>query len=428
MAVACVAARAWFGNLPYWRPMMINPCRIARWLHAILARDASVAQEVALGNMRRLRWMIPVFLALNLLLLAVFALDTSPRSPVQQDWRQGVMQVYAGTLVFLVLLLLGTWRVMRRTRVDWAVRALQFVAPLVLLVYTIVLVTLDQRVTPSISPYLLGCVSISLLFMLHPMAAAWILGIGYALFFVGMGLTQLDPTILLINRANGFCAMLLALVLSIGLWWRNTQYALLQRELSVRNATLEKQQGELLWLATRDTLSGLYNRGELLRLAELELRRSQRHGGTTSAIMIDLDYFKSINDRHGHPAGDRVLVHVAQCLQNGVRATDVVARIGGEEFMVLLPQTDIDSATGLCHKLRGQLRDAPVRIGSDLEIAVTASFGVACMPGGQDATVAALYAAADKALYEAKRGGRDRIERTEPDTSLTASDYQRMRR
>lgn len=407
--------------MTYW------PARITQWLRALVASDAVVTQEAALGNMRRLRWLIPVFVVVNLLLLTVFALDASPGTPVQLAWRQAVMQVFAATVVIMVVLMLGVWRVMRRNRVDRWVRALQFVAPLAFLLFTIVLTVLDQRVTPNISPYLLGCMSISLLFMLPPATTAWLFSIGYVLFFVGMGMTQPDATLLLTNRGNGLGATALALVMAFWLWRRNTQYALLQRELTARNATLEKQQAELVWLATRDALTGLYNRRELLRLAELELRRTQRHGGFTSAIVIDLDFFKTINDRHGHPAGDQVLVHVAQRLLSGVRVTDVVARIGGEEFMILLPNTDIDAATGLSQKLRGLLHDAPARISDELKISVTGSFGVGCMPGGRGGTVASLYAAADNALYEAKRRGRDRVERTEPDPSLTPSDFQRMR-
>lgn len=391
--------------------------------------DAQVEQEVALGNMRRLRWLIPLFLALNLLLLAGFALGpSSPIPAAQQAWWRAVMQVYVGTAAWLVLVLLVSWRVARRTRVDRAVRTLQFVAPLSFLVFTIVLTTLDQWITPNISPYLLGCMSVSLLFLLPPATTTWLFAVGYALFFAGIGLTQSDPSLLLSNRANAFGATLLGLVLSLGLWRRNTQYLLLQRELTARNATLEKQQDELVRLATRDALTGLYNRREFMRLAEDELRRARRHGDLTSAIVIDLDHFKAINDRYGHPAGDKVLGHVAQCLLGGVRATDLVARIGGEEFMVLLPRTDIDAAVGLANKLRRLLNQAPAPVSRDLQIPITASFGVGCLPAGGDGAIASLYAAADKALYDAKRLGRDRVERVEPDASLTPSDFQRMRR
>ena len=175
-------------------------------------------------------------------------------------------------------------------------------------------------------------------------------------------------------------------------------------------------------------MTGLFNRGEFLAIAEAELLRAQRHSTDTSAIMVDLDFFKAVNDQHGHPAGDKVLKHAAAWLLSGVRATDTVARIGGEEFVVLLPRTAQTAALALAEKLLRLLHQSPAKIGSDMEVWITASLGVGTLPAGQEGSVAVLYAAADHALYEAKRLGRNRVERTEPDPSLTPSDFQRLRR
>lgn len=408
--------------------MMFVPDRIARWLHSMAADDARVAHEVASGNMRRLRWLLPILLVLTVLLLAVFWLKQAGGSPVQQAWQHAMVQVYVVVTVCLLLLWAATWHVLRRRSVARTMDVVQVVAALGFLLATGVLAVLDQWVTPNISPYLLGCMSVSLMLLLPPATAVALFAIAYAFLFVGLGLTQMDSLMLLSNRVNGLAATVLGLLLSIGKWRSNARYLLLQRELTVRNATLEQQQDELVWMATRDALTGLYNRREFMRLAELELKRAQRFGGFTSAIVIDLDHFKAINDVHGHPAGDKVLSQAAQCLLGGVRTTDLVARIGGEEFMVLLPQTDIDAAARLADKLRGLLRSAPLPISRDLQLSVTASFGVGSLPGGNQGSVASLYAAADKALYDAKRLGRDRVERVEPDASLTPSDFQRMRR
>lgn len=241
-------------------------------------------------------------------------------------------------------------------------------------------------------------------------------------------MTQQDPAQLSTNRFNGFSAVVLGIVSSLLLWHKNTVVVLLHRELQRRNAALVPQREELMWLAKRDALTGLVNRGEFLRLAEAELLRAQRHGTDTSAIMVDLDYFKAVNDQHGHPAGDKVLKHAASWLLAGVRATDTVARIGGEEFVVLLPQTSQAAALALAEKLLRLLQQSPAQISPDFEVRFTASLGVGTLPAGHEGSVAALYAAADHALYEAKRLGRNRVERTEPDPSLTPSDFQRMRR
>ena len=404
------------------------PQRIIRRARGLIASDSRIAEDAELGNVRRLRWLLPLFLLLVLVLLAVFALDRTGDAPQRMAWQQAVMTVFGVTVAWLVMMALAVWRVASRTRPDTAVRVLQFVAPLGFLIFTAVLTVFDQWVTSNISPFMLGCISVSLLFLLPPATAVTVLLTSYLVFFVGLGLTQPDPSLLLSNRVNGFGAALLALVISLGTWSRNIQFNLLQRELTVRNETLEMQQAELVWLATRDAMTGLFNRGEFMRLAEKELLRTRRHGGNTSIFVIDLDFFKAINDSHGHPAGDKVLVHVANQLRDATRSTDLVARIGGEEFVVLLPQTDIDAAVVLAQKLRRQLRDSPARISSDLQVSITASFGVACMPGKNMGSLAALYAAADNALYEAKREGRDRVARTEPDATLTPSDFQRMRR
>nr|MBP6854293.1 GGDEF domain-containing protein [Rhodoferax sp.] len=296
------------------------------------------------------------------------------------------------------------------------------------LVFTAVLSTIDQLVTPNISPFLLGCVFASMLFQLRPSEALVLYGAGYAFFFLAIGEMQSDPHQLLTNRLNGLTAVVLGMVLSTVMWSKNTRYVVLQRELGQRNAELLQQQDDLVWLAKRDALTGLFNRREFLRLAEQELQRSQRHATDTSAIMLDLDFFKRVNDVYGHPAGDAVLKHTANCLLSGVRVTDVVARIGGEEFVVLLPQTSVDAAVALAEKLLRSLQQSPAPIASDLKIPVTASFGVGCLPAGHTGSVASLYAAADHALYKAKQHGRNRVEKTPPDGSLTPSDFQRMRR
>ncbi len=425
----CHAGLGTFGVMNACDTRRIMPVlhRIARWLRAMAADDALVRHELALRNMRRLRWLLPALIALLLLLFA-FVSPSADGPAAEQAWRRALVQVYYAIGVWLVLLTVLVWWVLRTAAGATAMRVVQQLAALGFLLITVALAVVDQWVTPAISPYLLGCMMVSLLLLLPPATACWLFAIAYLALFVGLDLTQADEALLLSNRINGFSASVLGLLLAFGQWRSSARYLMLQRELTLRNAALEKQQDELLWLAAHDALTGLYNRREFMRLAELELKRAQRQGGFTSAIVIDLDHFKAINDTHGHPAGDKVLADVARLLHDGVRTTDLVARIGGEEFMVLLPQTDIDAAAGLGHKLRGLLRGAPVTIGAGSQLAVTASFGVGSLPGGALGSVASLYAAADKALYDAKRLGRDRVERVEPDASLTPSDFQRMRR
>jgi diguanylate cyclase (GGDEF)-like protein len=178
------------------------------------------------------------------------------------------------------------------------------------------------------------------------------------------------------------------------------------RELVEKNALLER-------MATTDELTGLANRRFFLDTMERELRKLTRISTDQqlSLLVIDLDRFKSVNDRYGHAAGDAVLRQVAQRLAQSVRATDVPARYGGEEFAILLPDTDSRGAEFLAEKLRDDVETAPVRH-DGRTITVTISVGVATIdpPTRYDPAIEDdLVRRADEAMYEAKSGGRNRV-------------------
>lgn len=402
--------------------------RAAAWLAATTASNDSVADKATLGNLRRLRWLVLVIIPINLMQVAAYWWGVNGLAPDLLAARHAIGLTHLYMAAWLVVAGLAAHRLSRPSVPGRWARLLQAMALSGFMLFATVLAVIDQGAESDISPFLRGCVVISLFFLMRPLMALGLFLAAYTLLFLGLGVTQPDAVHLLTNRVDGLAAAVIGLVLSLVLWHKNRDYGLLQRELESRNAALTKQQEELVWLARRDPLTGLFNRGEFLRLAEVELKRAQRHHTDTSVIMVDLDYFKRINDVHGHPAGDGVLQHAAALLLGGVRATDVVARIGGEEFMVLLPQTPLEAAHALAEKLLHLLAQSPAPITSDLQIQVTASFGVGTLPAGQAATVAWLYAAADHALYRAKRLGRNRVEMSEPDGALTASDFQRMRR
>jgi diguanylate cyclase (GGDEF)-like protein len=161
-------------------------------------------------------------------------------------------------------------------------------------------------------------------------------------------------------------------------------------------------------IATRDELTGLLNRREYDRVLAEEEDRADRFGNSLALVIIDLDRFKSINDLHGHPAGDAVLREVARRISGVIRTVDRAARIGGEEFALILVQTDRASALEVARRAIAAVSRDPVAIGGGHSLSVTASAGVAELPS--DAREAGqLIVAADRALYAAKAGGRDRV-------------------
>lgn len=172
------------------------------------------------------------------------------------------------------------------------------------------------------------------------------------------------------------------------------------RELFEKNRELEK-------LSSTDPLTGLHNRRHFGASARVEFERVLRFDLKLSAIMMDIDHFKRVNDRFGHAMGDTVLVEVAGACKTGIRVTDLHARYGGEEFCFLLPETGLDGARILAERLRVSV--AGLHFTTDSEsFSVTASFGVAERLAGEN-SIEDLLGRSDKALYDAKREGRNRV-------------------
>ena len=170
---------------------------------------------------------------------------------------------------------------------------------------------------------------------------------------------------------------------------------------------LARMFGELTDQAERDSLTGLANRRVLDERLEEELDRSRRYGTHLSLILVDIDNFKSVNDRYGHQCGDDVLRGVAPVFGNSLRELDLAGRFGGEEFALVLPGTPVASALRVAEQIRRALAKVTV-VGPGGElIGVTASFGAAEFPA--NTSVGSLVEAADRALYQAKRDGKDRV-------------------
>jgi diguanylate cyclase (GGDEF)-like protein len=158
--------------------------------------------------------------------------------------------------------------------------------------------------------------------------------------------------------------------------------------------------------ATRDFLTGLYNRRYAMTRAEMELARATRTPGPICVLMLDIDHFKQVNDTHGHDGGDQVLKFFAQLLTRAVRQQDLVARIGGEEFLVLLPDTDLQGAQQMANRLLQTLRNSTVEYAGK-QFAITCSLGI-CAWQGPGESVQNLLIRADRLLYQAKQQGRNR--------------------
>lgn len=170
-------------------------------------------------------------------------------------------------------------------------------------------------------------------------------------------------------------------------------------------------QRKLRHLATVDPLTGLLNRRHGSHLAEKEIARFQRAGHPVAFMLLDVDHFKSINDRYGHEVGDRILTEIGQLMPAQLRSQDLVARWGGEEFLIILPDTVIDSALASAERVRDALRSYNWKAIVGKPVEVTISVGVSALCETDD--IASVIRRADQALYRGKAGGRNRVEQEE---------------
>lgn len=187
-------------------------------------------------------------------------------------------------------------------------------------------------------------------------------------------------------------------------------FARLKTHLRVRAlmAELEDQKRLLQKIATHDGLTGILNRRALLQALEIEMVRTLRYGRPLSVLMIDLDGFKQLNDSLGHAAGDAALREITTRIKLSLREADLVGRIGGDEFGVILPETDLEHALAVAERVRVAIGREPLVIfGSSVRIA--GSVGASTLPLGFDMTPERLFARADAALYESKRLGRNLV-------------------
>lgn len=374
------------------------------------ARTAAAGPAADLANMPRLRVFGLTVALLNVLhvLWIVLATPGDLGDPDASRWRVGLLWTHGVMAAVMVAGAGFAHRTLRTPTPGGVLRLLGVGFGLLGLLCASAIAVVDQWVTPNITPFVLSALVISFLLRLRPLDAALVLGINGVAFVAALGLTQSDPALLFSNRLNTLGVTLAAWGLSVALWHGFLTITQQQRALGEVQEALEARNRELHELAQRDGLTGLYNRQTIIARAGEHLARGRRSGSPMALLLIDIDHFKRINDTHGHPAGDAALRQVSDCLREGVRGTDDLGRFGGEEFLVVLPDTTTEGARVAAEKLRSLVEQEDA-VADGLVLRTTISVGVASTDTDAHATFAALYAAADGALYAAKEGGRNAV-------------------
>ena len=182
-----------------------------------------------------------------------------------------------------------------------------------------------------------------------------------------------------------------------------------QKKLFDANSEVESQREKLYKLSVTDYLTGSYNRRFILETLEIEFMKSKRYSFSLSCILLDIDDFKSINDRYGHQVGDFTLKTIAEMIQETIREVDIFGRYGGEEFLVILPNTKVHDAATVAEKIRKTIAQLRFDTGTEEvgSFSLTLSLGVADIQSSNPGTVEELLCNTDKALYEAKNNNKN---------------------
>lgn len=257
----------------------------------------------------------------------------------------------------------------------------------------------DQLIHGEISAFVMGCLAVSILAVFTLGQSLLLYLPALALFLTGVILLQDNPGPRMGNLVNGVTVSVLSWVLSRVFY--GTRLRLFQDGVTIR-----RQQGELQRMAVEDFLTGLFNRRYLHSYLAQEFARCRRHGHPLTLAIGDLDGFKAVNDFVSHEAGDRVLSAIAALLRETVRASDVVARYGGDEFVIVFPETPAESARVVCERVREAIEKRVwEELGPDFHL--TVSFGL-CSELTLD-NHEKMLAAADARLHEAKQCGRNLV-------------------
>jgi diguanylate cyclase (GGDEF)-like protein len=184
----------------------------------------------------------------------------------------------------------------------------------------------------------------------------------------------------------------------------SAEFGRLRGQLSEKNRQLEASLEKIEMLANRDHLTGSFNRRNFMQTLEEEMQRAKRNGRSFCLVMLDLDYFKMVNDQHGHAVGDEVLKRFCAIIENGLRSTDKLARFGGEEFAILLPETPLGSGIGVANRLRMLIAEHDW---DAISAGLSVSFSAGITNHEVDDSVESMMKRADEGLYSAKRAGRN---------------------
>lgn len=371
----------------------------------------SIMNEITLINFKRITYFSSIGMLVNLTSIIVMSLNTTVQDDIVNDWRSKILLIHSFMFIVLTAIAIWCYKCKNKEKSNSYMKFIQVIINIFAFACGIVITFVDQLITTNITPFVVSCTITGAVFLIRPLFSFVLYVAAYATFHYAIGLAQMDnPVILLSDRVNAITAVGVGFCISLIMWNTNKSSILQKRVIYTQQEVLEQNNLNLQTLAFYDSLTGLYSRRRLEELLQNEIIDIVHQTHESCLIILDIDFFKEINDNYGHPAGDMVIKQMAALLKKNVRKTDAVARWGGDEFLILLPHTSSAEGTEIAEKLRRTIEKKDFHIKEE-NILVTSSFGVAQLKiGTNNDTLEWAYRDADKALYSAKEKGRNRVE------------------
>lgn len=308
--------------------------------------------KIVQTNINRVFYLSLISVPLRVLMIGLFLTKPPAIDEKEAIWRVGILISHFVYLILILVLGSLSYKLRKRTEPNLIMVIVQYVTVIMLLLTGAIISSIDQLVTYSITPFLIACTAIGVLFLIKPLHSLFIFLSGYIVYFFAMGIMQPELSILLSNRVNGITSVGLGIILSFVLWNYNVVNLEQKEYIEFQKKELEEKNMKLEHLAAYDSLTGLLNRRCFEKRVIKEISKIKRYGNESCFLILDIDDFKRINDEFGHPIGDKLLKSFASLLTSQLREYDIISRIGGEEFAILLTDTDCKGGKTVAEKIR----------------------------------------------------------------------------
>ncbi|MBS3990581.1 MAG: diguanylate cyclase [Erysipelothrix sp.] len=372
-------------------------------------------KHVIATNMSNLFKVTLFTIPISVIHVVAFVFFVNPQTISEINWRLGI--IIAHSLIIVVACIISfTILVLKNYKKEKTILNLitLLVSVFFIMFIGIWIVVIDQSVTSSISAFIIIYMATSVVFLMPPLLGGLVYSLVYGVFYIVMGIVVQNSNVLLSHRFDGFTALIMAIALSNILWFYFTNYESHKLQIQEQNQSLEQQKLELEQLnyrlgviASMDSMTQLLNRREFEIQVNTEMNVFREEGFSSSMVIVDIDQFKVVNDTYGHPVGDELLKQFSLLLKAVLRDKDLIARWGGEEFVIMIHETNPNDAFKIAERLRKKIENTTFHV-KEHDIRITASFGIAPLNSTDEEPLYTSYLKADKALYLAKDYGRNK--------------------